>query len=576
MKACPQCRLKYPSDIQTCFVDGRVLEEMPDPRVGTTIAGRYNIEAVIGEGGMATVYKAHHRLVDRPCAIKVMSRDFADNEVVKERFRREARAAQKLAHPNIIEIFDQGDLEDGSLYLVMELLEGETLAERIAQGKPDLRDALPIGVQIARALARAHDLEVIHRDLKPDNVFLVGAAGGPVTVKLLDFGIARSTRDTRLTGAGEVFGTPQYMAPERIVSIDAGPAADLYALGIILFEMTTGTLPFDARDVPGFFVQHLKVPPPPLRSKDPGLPEALERLVLELLEKDPERRPVDARQVHAELLELARSLDIEVAPEARSGEALPPGPANTLPPVALDAWVRRTKLFEQMLTRAYPGEPPGELAALLSQVRELVDQIALARRTSLAKQRTLEELSARGREIRQRFGYAVDALGIDASKARAEQKAAALVVERLERLAEQRRAEVLDAQREILGWEGRSGMQRPYPELAEAYRNAARKVDEWEAATLDAEAARADLQVKQTTVSDLEFQIQELRNALLAHEDALEKQQSEAHTEIGSLGERADALEARLLEVATAFCAPLRQRPELDALFRELEADVAA
>ncbi|HLV19656.1 MAG TPA: serine/threonine-protein kinase, partial [Polyangiaceae bacterium] len=379
MKACPQCRLKYPSDIQTCFVDGRVLEEMPDPRVGTTIAGRYNIEAVIGEGGMATVYKAHHRLVDRPCAIKVMSRDFADNEVVKERFRREARAAQKLAHPNIIEIFDQGDLEDGSLYLVMELLEGETLAERIAQGKPDLRDALPIGVQIARALARAHDLEVIHRDLKPDNVFLVGAAGGPVTVKLLDFGIARSTRDTRLTGAGEVFGTPQYMAPERIVSIDAGPAADLYALGIILFEMTTGTLPFDARDVPGFFVQHLKVPPPPLRSKDPGLPEALERLVLELLEKDPERRPVDARQVHAELLELARSLDIEVAPEARSGEALPPGPANTLPPVALDAWVRRTKLFEQMLTRAYPGEPPGELAALLSQVRELVDQIALAR-----------------------------------------------------------------------------------------------------------------------------------------------------------------------------------------------------
>src|SRR5687767_5659118 len=149
MKACPQCKLKYPSDSLTCFLDGTQLIEFHDPRIGTTIAGRYLIEHVIGEGGMATVYAARHRLVDRPCAVKIMDSSFANNEVIRERFRREAKAAQKLAHPNIIEIFDQGETE-GSIYLVMELLEGETLADVLEHGKVPLERSLPILIQIAR------------------------------------------------------------------------------------------------------------------------------------------------------------------------------------------------------------------------------------------------------------------------------------------------------------------------------------------------------------------------------------------------------------------------------------------
>ncbi|MEJ1960356.1 MAG: serine/threonine-protein kinase [Gammaproteobacteria bacterium] len=143
--------------------------------------------------------------------------------MIRERFRREAKAAQKLAHPNIIEIFDQGETPDGYVYLVMELLRGETLADVLEHGKVPLERGLPIMIQIARALARAHDLEVIHRDLKPENIFLARLPNGADQVKLLDFGIARSMQDSRLTGAGEVFGTPQYMAPERITSIEAGP-----------------------------------------------------------------------------------------------------------------------------------------------------------------------------------------------------------------------------------------------------------------------------------------------------------------------------------------------------------------
>ena len=275
MKACPQCNLKYPSESTSCFLDGAALVDIQDPRIGTTIAGRYLIEEVIGEGGMATVYRARHRLVDRPCAVKIMNHSFTGNDVIRERFRREAKAAQKLAHPNIIEIFDQGDTDDGSMYLVMELLEGETLADVLDRGRVPLEDALPILIQIARALARAHDLEVIHRDLKPENIFLANYPDGSTRVVLLDFGIARSNQDTRLTGSGEVFGTPQYMAPERITSIDAGPAADLYAVGVIMFEMLTGRLPFEANDVASFFIKHMKEDPPAPRSIDPSISRVL-------------------------------------------------------------------------------------------------------------------------------------------------------------------------------------------------------------------------------------------------------------------------------------------------------------
>src|SRR5687767_9860806 len=204
MKACERCKLKFPDDTAGCFLCGSPLAVVNDPRIGSTINGRYQLEAAIGEGGMATVYAARHRLVDRPCAVKVMNAALAKNEVIRERFRREAKAAQKLAHPNIIEIFDQGELEDGSLFLVMELLEGQTLSDLVMRDKLSLERTLPIAIQIARALARAHDLEVIHRDLKPENVFLAESDDGSDFVKLLDFGIARSMQDVRLTGAGEV------------------------------------------------------------------------------------------------------------------------------------------------------------------------------------------------------------------------------------------------------------------------------------------------------------------------------------------------------------------------------------
>lgn len=568
MKICPQCKLRYPSESAFCFVDGASLVTAQDPRLGSTIAGRYVLEEILGVGGMATVYRSRHKLVDRPFAIKVLNPEFATNATVHERFRREARHAQRIAHPNIIEIFDQGETEDGGSYIVMELLEGTSLAELIAAGRVPLQRALPILIQMTRALARAHDFDVIHRDLKPENVFVLPGD----RVKLLDFGIARCTQDARLTGLGEIFGTPHYMAPERGQTIDAGPGADLYALGVMAFEMITQHVPFDAPDPATLLVKHMREPPPRLRSRAPEAPQSLDDLVFALMAKDPADRPIDAHRVLRDLAAICAELHIAVPPEPAG--VLPP--PSTLAPVALDRWPRRTELFEKMLARGFGAVPPADLARMLDTVKAHVREIAELRARAVEEQRKLEAIEQETREGRLSRGQAMNALSVEGSKLREDVRA---LRAQAAKLAEATRATipaVMAAHKELLVWEGRSGFAEPHRELSAALRRMADAVDVWLASRQTDLAVEEQAQERERTVADLDYQIRELRSSLATFDKTMEDKRQGCHRAIVEMGRRADQLEAELLHLATRFCAPLRAKPELGPLFVELEREAAA
>lgn len=575
MKTCSKCHLLYTNETEACLVDGASLNDVPDARLGTLIAGRYVIEEVIGEGGMATVYRARHKLIERPVAVKVMNPMLATDPIVRERFRREARSAQKLAHPNIIEIYDQGDTEDDTCYIVMELLRGQSLASVVYGGDNlEVGRAVHIMVQIARGLARAHDLEVIHRDIKPENIFLCRREDGSDLVKLLDFGIAKSRQDSRLTEQGELFGTPQYMAPERILGNDNGGSSDLYALGVVFYEMLTGELPFEAPDVATFFIKHMHEPAPSARDKNPDVPKRLDELVGRMLAKSPADRPVDAHRVHADLLEVVRELEIAGPPAAEAEPTSTHGPITLTTGVA-DVWVRRLFVLGQLLSRAFGSKrrAPAELLGLLEQVTTLVHQVAAARTATLEAQRALEEVDIRGREKRAQLGFAVDQLGVDSSKAKEDLRAAQNAQEDAEKesLAASKRFEM--GHKEVVIWEGRSGFSEPWPELAEAYRSVANAVDDWRAAR---DAVTRTLEKSESTAriaNDLDFQIRELRAALSKHEQDLDEQREKCRDDIRQKTSEADLLESQVVELTTRLCAPLRGRAELAPMFKELDME---
>jgi len=569
--------MRYPNEATYCFVEGGDLVSLPDPRIGTVLAGRYVIDEVIGEGGMATVYRAHHKLVDRPVAVKIMNPMLASDPIVRERFRREARSAQKLAHPNIIEIFDQGDTEDGTCYIVMELLRGESLAAVVARGRLEVDRAIHVMIQISRGIARAHDLEVIHRDLKPENIFLCRRDDGSDLVKLLDFGIAKSRQDSRLTGQGELFGTPQYMAPERILGNDTGGSSDIYALGVVFFEMLSGELPFNAPDVATFFVKHMNEPARSLQALNSRIPAALDELVGKMLAKDPKDRPVDAHRIHQNLLDLLREREV-AAPPTPESEPLSAAAPITLAAGAADQWARRIFVLEQMLSHAFGNKQraPGELTGLLDEVNTIVREVVRLRTESLEAQRKLEAIDLRGRERRAQLGFAMDQLGVDGSKSKEDVRAVHDAQKHAEDECKAARGRFELAHKEVVIWEGRSGFLEPWSDLAQAYRGVADAVDEWNAYRGEERRAIEAAEIADRNATDLDFQIRELRTALTKHEQELDDEREKCRARIESNGKDADAKESQLLELTTRFCQPLRARPELASLFKELEMDAAA
>jgi hypothetical protein len=292
-KSCPTCQARYPGDFKVCPRDASPLvdaqDDGTDPFVGTTLADNYQILRIVGEGGMGRVYEARHtRLGRKRFAIKVLHAEYARQPDVVARFQREAEAASGIAHPNVVDVYDVHHTEDGRPYLVGEFLEGEELGRYLSRfGKLTLEQAIPIVRQVCRALGAAHARGVVHRDMKPENVFLVGDSQHPL-VKVIDFGISKTEdgSSTQLTRTGMIMGTPSYMAPEQARGDKVDARADIYAVGAILYRALTGRKPFDADDPSVIVTQVLTQDPPRPRSLNPAIPQALELVIQHAMAKD--------------------------------------------------------------------------------------------------------------------------------------------------------------------------------------------------------------------------------------------------------------------------------------------------
>jgi tRNA A-37 threonylcarbamoyl transferase component Bud32 len=297
--------------VQLCPLDARETERIrtflgmctrdSDPLVGTVLGGRYHIEQLIGHGAMGSVYRAHHVTLDKPIAVKVLNPKLRNDPAFAARFLGEARAASRLDHPGILRVLDFGD-ESDLLYMVMELLDGHTVEEEAAHGPMDVERALDIVARVSDALGEAHDKGVVHRDIKPENVMLSGDR-----VVVCDFGIAQTTgRNQRLTALGDVCGTPDFMAPEQGLGGDVGPAADVYAAGILLYRLLTGNHPFSRPTPLATVLAHITDPLPAPSSLRPDLPLRVEQALYRVLAKDPAERPANG----AELAALLRSCNV--------------------------------------------------------------------------------------------------------------------------------------------------------------------------------------------------------------------------------------------------------------------------
>lgn len=341
-RRCPSCGRNYPPDYRACPHDGAMLEvplAVDDPMIGEIIAGAFCLVGVVGEGGMGRVYEAEHVRLPRSYAVKIISPIFARNQEAMGRFEREAQAAARIVHPNVLDVVDVVRTKDGRPCIVSELLLGEELGHLLhRRTKLPIHEAIDIGRQACRGLAAAHAAGIVHRDLKPENLFVCNNQDGSVTVKLLDFGVAKMTDGASLTRTGTVVGTPAYMAPEQARGMpDVDGRADVYSLGAVLYQIVSGVPPFYGDEPAEVLLKVATETAPPLRQVDPTVPPMLEAVIAGAMARDPNQRFGSALELESQLAafvaEPQRPSRISVPASAHSPTLVdvPPGVPSARP-----------------------------------------------------------------------------------------------------------------------------------------------------------------------------------------------------------------------------------------------------
>jgi len=355
VKVCPECHRQYDDSVQFCIADAAKLLIVggpdEDPFLNQVVANKYRIEKKLGEGGMGKIYLARHVTLGKRFAIKTLHPDFTRNQEALERFRREAITTAQLEHPNILGMADMDQMEDGTAYIVMEFLEGRELRASLNETPIlPLPRAVHIFSQVCRALAAAHDKGIVHRDMKPENVFLVEREGDPDFVKVLDFGISKIRQaGSKLTQTGMVIGTPHYMSPEQARGdSNLDHRSDIYTIGAMLYEALTGRLPVQADNPTGVLVKILTEQPPPPSAVNPGIPPAVEQVILRAMAKDPNARFASCRELSKALQQASGIMDGSTAyaaavsagmmaarPPTGMVPGMPPPPTGVHPPTGM-------------------------------------------------------------------------------------------------------------------------------------------------------------------------------------------------------------------------------------------------
>src|SRR5687767_1294001 len=317
MKYCPSCKTRYEDTVGFCPTHGEVLEDDPSSLVDTVLDGQYQVEALLGKGGMGAVYRARHILLGDRVAIKILPPEVRTNAEWLRRFQREGQAARRFRHPNAVTVYDLRTSSDGMIYLVMEYVEGTTLdAELKKRGRFSPAEALATLKPVISVLNAAHAMGVVHRDLKPENIMIGRAStGGEPVVKLLDLGIAKlrevagaeKTGSTNLTVAGQMLGTPYYMSPEQWGELpedgnsEIDGRADLYSLGVVFYEIISGKRPFSGVTILELRKQHVTVTPQPLHEVASNVPVDFGKAIMRAMAKDRGERQATAGELEKEL-----------------------------------------------------------------------------------------------------------------------------------------------------------------------------------------------------------------------------------------------------------------------------------
>ncbi|MFO0548846.1 MAG: protein kinase [Polyangiaceae bacterium] len=495
MKVCPDCKQLYPDEASFCYAEGSSLEAPAEPRLGTILVGRYIVGDLLGQGRFAKVYRAQDELSGRFYAAKVFHGPPGDPRL-KEIPRRASMQVRRVPHPNLVDMVDDGETEDGAMFVLMELCDGQKLSDVLKIGKLSVNKALRLAADILRGLSRTHDFAVVHWDLKPSNVFILKSG----MAKLRNFGLVRALEGTFGQTAKDYpwLTTQAYLAPER-----AGPFGDLYSVGVILFEALTGKLPYQADDAATMIAKHRGDPVPSIAERGVNVPPAFDALVQSLMAKSPAGRPVNANAALAQVMEIARSLSVELPEPPMS-----PAPMSATPVFSASqkAWDRRIGIFDEMVKRAFPSGPPPHVSRSLEDMRAKIKEISELRARLAEHQQTLDTIEASGRESLLRIGEAMTTIMTEATGTLSEARAA----------------------------QG---------------------------------AVSEDLSGRLT---DLDYQVKDLRTALNNEITDLDERRAEWRTNINNDGKKVAELMSDVMTTAPRFCAPLRANPELVPLFGKL------